>query len=688
MNGISATLARAMEHHQAGRLQAAEQIYRQILAADPNQADAWHLLGLIAHQVGKQQIAVEYIAYAIRLSPSVAAFHNNLGVSYQALGRLDEAAACWRRAIELQPDYAEAHGNLGNLLREQGHTDQALVCYRRALQLRPDYAQAHYNYGTAVSDQGDLAEAVACFRRALSLRPDYAEAHNSLGFALRRQGRLDEAASCYQRALELNPGFAEAHNNLGSLWQIQGKFPEAVACYQRARELKPDFAQAHSNLGNALREQGKLHEAVACCRRALELDPQFAGACHNLAVALSCQGQFAEATGCYRRVCDLNPVSAEARLNLGNALRMEGKLEEAAACFHRAMELKPGYADVHDALGNVLQDQGRLDDAAACYRRAIELEADHAEAHFDLSQIWLLRGQFAQGWPEYHWRWRTKTFGRLPFRQPWWDGGSLEGRTIFLHAEQGFGDTIQFIRYASMVKQRGARVVVQCQRPLLRLLASCPGIDALTGAGDPLPEFDVHAPLLSLPGILQTSLDNVPATVPYLFPPPALVDQWREELGRLGGLKVGIGWQGRTSYAGDCWRSIPLRCFAPLAEMTGVRLVSLQKKAGRDQLAEVADHFRIVDFADRMDEAAGPFMDTAALMTQLDLVITSDTAVAHLAGALGVPVWVALSLSPEWRWLLDRSDSPWYPTMRLFRQKKLGDWTGVFEEIRGALRKL
>jgi tetratricopeptide (TPR) repeat protein len=654
MSASSETFAQAIEHHQAGRLQAAERIYRQILAAEPQHADAWHLLGLIAHQVGKQQFAVEYIAYAIRLSPSVAAFHNNLGVSYQALGRLDEAAACWRRAVELQPDYAEAHANLGNLLREHGHTDQAIVCYRRALQLRPDYA----------------------------------EAHNSLGFALRRQGRLDEAAACYRRALELNPGFAEAHNNLGSLWQIQGRLPEAVACYRRARELKPDFAQAHSNLGNALREQGKLDEAVACCRRALELNPQFAGACHNLAVALSCQGQFAEATACYRRVCDLNPASAESHLNLGNALRMQGKLDDAAACFHRAMELKPGYADAHDVLGNLLQDQGRLDDAAACYRRAIELEADHAEAHFDLSQIWLLRGQFAQGWPEYHWRWRTKTFGRLPFRQPWWDGGSLEGRTIFLHAEQGFGDTIQFIRYASMVKQRGAKVVVQCQRPLLRLLASCPGIDVLMGAGDPLPEFDVHAPLLSLPGILQTSLDNVPATVPYLFPPPALVDRWREELGHLGGLKVGIGWQGRTSYAGDCWRSIPLRCFAPLAEMTGVRLVSLQKKAGRDQLAEVGDRFRIVDFADQMDEAAGPFMDTAALMTQLDLVITSDTAVAHLAGALGLPVWVALPLSPEWRWLLDRSDSPWYPTMRLFRQKKLGDWASVFEEIRGALGDL
>jgi tetratricopeptide (TPR) repeat protein len=613
MPTIAETLALAVEHHQASRLQAAEQIYRQILALQPHHADAWHLLGVINAQTGNYQLAVEYIY----------------------------------RALAVRPDWAEAQANLGNALREQGK----------------------------------LVEAVLFLQHALHLKPDFALAHNNLGLAFKNQGKLDEAVACYRRALELKPDYAEAHNNLGNALTDQKKLDEAVACYRRAQELKPGFAAAHNNLGNALREQGKLDEAVACCRRALELDPGAAGAYNNLGAALTLQGQFIEAIACYQRARELQPGFTEAHLNLGNVLRKQGRLDEAAASFRRAVELKPDYADAHDGLGNVLQDQGLLDDAIVCYRRAIDLEADHAEAHFDLSLVRLLRGDFHQGWPEYQWRWQTKTFGRLPFRQPWWDGRPLEGRTIFLHAEQGLGDTIQFIRYAPLVKEYGARVVVQCQKPLLRLLAGFRGIDALIGQGDVLPAFDVHAPLLSLPGILKTSLDNVPATVPYLFAPPPLVQRWREELGKLDGLKIGIGWQGRPTHFGDCFRSIPLAFFGPLAQIPGVRLISLQKGVGVEQLQEVRDRFPITEVGSRLED----FLDTAAVMRSLDLVIACDTALVHLAGALGVPVWVALPLSPDWRWLLDRHDSPWYPTMRLFRQKKLGDWASVFEEIRRAI---
>jgi tetratricopeptide (TPR) repeat protein len=615
MATISEALTAAIQHHQAGRLQAAEEIYRQILAAEPNQADAWHLLGVINAQTGNHQLAVEYIY----------------------------------RALTVKPDWAEAQANLGNALREQGKLDEAVSFLQRALQLKPDFALAHNNLGLAFKNQGKLSEAVACYRRALELKPDY----------------------------------AEAHNNLGSVWQIQGNLPEAIACYRRARELNPGFAGAHSNLGNALREQGKLDEAVACCRRALELDPGSAGTYNNLGAALTNQGQFVEAIACYQRARQLQPGFALAHLNLGNVLRKQGRSDEAAACFRQVLSLKPDDADAYDGLGNVLQDQGQLDDAVACYRRAIDLAADHAEAHFDLSLILLLRGDFNQGWPEYQWRWQTKTFGRLPFRQPWWDGRPLEGRTIFLHAEQGLGDTIQFIRYAPLVKRYGARVVVQCQKPLLRLLASCPGIDVLIGQGDSLPAFDVHAPLLSLPGILKTALDSVPATVPYLSAAPPLVERWREELGKLDGLKIGVGWQGRPTHLGDCFRSIPLARFGALARIPGVRLISLQKGAGVEQLQEASDRFLITEAGSRLED----FMDTAAVMMNLDLVIACDTALVHLAGALGVPVWVALPLSSDWRWLLDRNDSPWYPTMRLFRQKKLGDWASVFEELSTAIRQ-
>jgi hypothetical protein len=254
-----------------------------------------------------------------------------------------------------------------------------------------------------------------------------------------------------------------------------------------------------------------------------------------------------------------------------------------------------------------------------------------------------------------------------------------------LHAEGGLGDTIQFIRFASVVKQYGGTVVVECQKPLLRLLEGCSGIDQLVGRGDDIPAFDTRAPLMSLPAILKTSLDTIPTRIPYLLLKPAILQHWQERLTELEGFKIGINWQGKPSFRDDRFRSMPLRCFAPLAQIPGIRLISLQKGLGTEQLAEVRDLFPVTDLAAELDQQSGPFVDTAAVMKNLDLVITSDTATAHLAGALGVPVWVALSFAAEWRWLLDRSDSPWYPTMRLFRQRELGNWQSVFEEIKTAL---
>jgi hypothetical protein len=368
-------------------------------------------------------------------------------------------------------------------------------------------------------------------------------------------------------------------------------------------------------------------------------------------------------------------------------LKDQGKLDEAVACYRRAVELKPDFAEVHNNLGEALKGQGKLDGAMACYRRALELKPDFAEAHWNLALTWLLAGDWQRGLPEYEWRWRKKNFVPRRFPQSLWGGESLGGKTILLHAEQGLGDTMQFIRYASIVKRYDAAVIVECQKPLLGLLEGCSGVDQLVAEGEDLPAFDVYAPLLSVPGILKTTVETIPAGIPYLFPSPVLLEKWRKRLLDIDGFKIGISWQGNPKYRGDCFRSIPLRCFAPLAQIPGVCLINLQKGAGTEQLAEVRNLFPVLDFADELDQQSGPFMDTAAVMKNVDLVITSDSAAAHLAGALGVPVWVALPSVPDWRWLLDRSDSPWYPTMRLFRQKERGNWQGVFEEIKEALRQ-
>jgi predicted O-linked N-acetylglucosamine transferase (SPINDLY family) len=373
MATISEALAIAIQHHQAGRLQVAEQIYRQILAAEPNHADAMHLLGVIAHQAGKHEVAVEYIRRAIALEGSTAAFHCNLGGAYQALRRIPEAVACHRRALELQPDFAEAHHNLGNALKDQGNLEEAVACYRRALELKPVYAEAHNSLGVAFKDQGRLEEAVACCRRALELKPDYAEAHSNLGVVFNVQGRLNEAVACYCRALELKPDFAMVYYNLGNVLKNQGKLEEAVVCYRRALQLQPDFAATYSNLGVVFKDQGKLDEAAACYRRALQVKPDYVDALNNLGNALKDQGKLDEAVACYRRAMELRPRDAEAHYNLGFAVKDQGKLEEAVACFRRALELKPDHLAALGFLVHELQHLCCWKDLEVLSRRVIEV---------------------------------------------------------------------------------------------------------------------------------------------------------------------------------------------------------------------------------------------------------------------------------------------------------------------------
>jgi hypothetical protein len=341
---------------------------------------------------------------------------------------------------------------------------------------------------------------------------------------------------------------------------------------------------------------------------------------------------------------------------------------------------------VHNNLGVALQKQGALGEAVASYRRALELRPDYAEAHNNLAFVWLLTGDFEQGWSEYEWRWKANLLSPPSFTQPLWDGTPLAGRTILLYAEQGLGDTLQFIRYAPLVERRGGRVIMACPRPLLQLLASCPGIDRLVALDAVSSDFELYALLMSLPRILGTSLESIPADVPYLEADPELTVHWQSELATFSReFRIGIAWQGNPDHRGDRHRSFRLAQFAPVARLEGVRLFSLQKGPGAEQIREVGDRFPVTDLGSRLDETTGAFMDTAAVMKNLDLVISADTAIAHLAGALGVPIWVALSSAPDWRWLLGREDSPWYPTMRLFRQASPGDWDGVFARIAAAV---
>lgn len=563
------------------------------------------------------------------------------------------AEAVCRRAIGAGGSSAELWDLLGSACQQQGKLAESLACFQEALRLKPDYVRSHNHLGILLSTAGRHAEAAAHFREAIRYRPDYAEAHNNLGSVLRETGRLEEAAGAFAESVRLRPDFTEGHNNLGVVLLSQERHSEAAESFRRALEVRPGFADARKNLGIALRNLGRADEAIACFREVVRLRPDFAAA----------------------------------YFSLGLAYMDQHRTDEAIAAYRAGLRLRPDFAEGHNNLGSLLLELGRVPEGLAEFNTSLRLKPDYEAAHWNRAMLLLLRGDFENGWIEYEWRRRLKKTQWATPRQPFWDGSDLGGKTILLHTEQGLGDTIQFARYAPLVKDRCRRVVVVCPPSLVRLLRGCEGIDEVVGLGASLPAFDVYAPLMSLPGIFQTVESTIPAKVPYLSADAGLVESWRRELTDYAGFRIGIAWQGDPKYPGDRNRSVPLRHFEPVARVPGVRLVSLQKGAGTGQLAGLADHWPVLDWSDRLDEEVGAFADTAALMKSLDLVISSDTAVAHLAGALGVRTWVALGRVPDWRWQLDRDDSPWYPTMRLFRQSRIGDWKAVFEHMAADLRQ-
>ena len=434
-----------------------------------------------------------------------------------------------------------------------------------------------------------------------------------------------------------------------------------------------------TNLGNVLQTQDRLDEAVHCYRKALSLNPRSAPAHGNLGLALQFLGCFEEAAESLERALALDPGIAIAHTNLGNVRQAQGRLAEAVACHELALAIEPMNPEAYSNLGGVLDLQGKLMESMAAYDRALALKPDFAVALFNRSLLRLRRGDFVLGLPDYEHRWHLNK--RRDFREPQWHGEPLRGARILLYSEQGLGDTVQFLRYVPLVHAAGGQVILEVQPQMRRLAAQLPGAVELICSGEPLPPFNWHCPLMSLPLAFGTTLDTIPAKVPYLAIPQE-ADAIRALPGEGRGLRAGIAWAGSPAHLRDRFRSIPLELLRPLFGLAGAQFFSLQLgSAATAELISVGAS--VIDLAPKIEDMA----DTAALIARLDLVIAVDTAVAHLAGALGKPVWVMLPLVPDWRWLLDREDSPWYPTMRLFRQSALGDWTSVVEAVRCALLK-
>jgi tetratricopeptide (TPR) repeat protein len=573
---VQDSLSRAVELFRAGDIAEAEAVLRRILPGDPRNADALHLLGLLAHHAGRSAVAADLIGNAVSINPRQPDYQINHGVALAAAGRIDEA----------------------------------IIAYRNALALRPDSVEALSNFGDALCQKEDWEQAIIICRKALALRPDLAEPHCNLGKALQEKRRFDEAIACHQSALAIRPGYYQARNNLGTALGAKGDWTQAIAHYEQALALCPASVEILNNLAKAFYERRQFESAIAYCRQALSF--------------------------------------------------------------------APGHLEISNTLGNIFYRMGDLPQAIAYFRHVLRHDPDRADAHWNLGQVLLAQGDYAGGWPRYEWRWRLKKRApRTHVQGPAWDGSDLAGRSILLFAEQGFGDTIHFIRYIPHVAKRGGKIVLACQPEMLRLLQNMEGVAQTVPWTPPFPGFDVQCSLLSLPGIFNTTLSDIPAIIPYLRPDETLVRQWKARLAPDGPLNVGLAWAGKPDPTD---RSAPAAIWSSLAGIPNVRFVSLQKWDAERQHQLVP--LEVLNWTSELMD----FADTAALIASLDLVVTIDTAVAHLAGALGKPTWVLLKSDPDWRWMLNRADSPWYPTMRLFREPRVGDWDTPMNQIVEALK--
>jgi tetratricopeptide (TPR) repeat protein len=609
------------------------------------------------------------------------------GLAHHRAGRLAQAEVCYRQVLADAPSHAEALHLLGMVAYQAGRHDAAVDLIGQAI--RQDAADPTYynNRGLVLRDLGRLDDALAGFDRAIALRPSYLEAHVNRGITLLDLKRPESALASFDRAIALRPGFAPAHSRRGyALVQLR-RFDAAMASLDRAIALSPADPEAHCNRAYALAELGQTETALASYDRALTLRPGFAQAHRERGNALVRLNRFVEAVAAFRAAIALQPDSAALHNKLGNALFMLNRATEAVAAFDSAIALRPDYAEAHSNRGVALKALRRLPEALAALDRALELRPDAADAAHNKAHALLLTGRLAEGWTLLERRWEVRQLAdqRRDFAQPAWRGEALAGRVLLLHAEQGLGDTIQLCRYAPLAARHGT-VVLEVQPALLPLLAG-QRMPRVIARGDPLPAFDLHCPLLSLPLAFGTELSTIPAAAGYLAADPDRIAAWAPRLAacaaQAGGPRAGIVWAGNAKHQRDAERSLPLAALLPLLDC-GVTLLSLQQEVREGDRALFAATPRIA----RLAAPFGDLADTAAVIAQLDLVIAVDTAVAHLAAALGKPTWILLPYVPDWRWLLDRDDSPWYASVRLFRQSGRGDWAGVIGRVGEALAAL
>jgi tetratricopeptide (TPR) repeat protein len=611
----------------------------------------------------------------------------NIAIKHHQAGELLPAEAIYRRVLSVEPKQSDALRLLGMVLSQQSRLVEAEGYFQQLVLLDPQQAAAHFHLGLTAYRLGRLEIAVGCFQQALALQPNFVEALINLGNVLSDLQRHEEALACFQRVVEQQPENVTAYINLGIVLLDLHRADEAIAVLLQARRINSEMPQVHYNLGRALLTAGQVEEATRSFEQAIQLQPDYAKAWNNLGTIALAESDWLRAECCFRRAIQSNPNEADHHFNHGAALQGMGDLKHAVQGYESAIQLRPHHGKAHNNLGTVKYALGQFNEAEACYRRAIQLDPQNAEAHNNFTYSLLQRGDWERGWQEYEWRFQTTPLkSQLPsFAAPLWQGESLQDKTLLVIAEQGLGDTLQFMRYLPFLQP--AKLIFMAPPQMIPLLKREASIHQLIAHGDSPPPFDFCIMLLSVPRLLRTRVETVPRLIPYLTPDPNLVAYWQTRLAAYSGLRIGINWRGRPGTGAWRLRDLELSALTQWAEIPNIHWISLQFGDLAVEEQQAAQQMNLITFPD-LDRNHGAYMDSAAIMQQLDLVISSDTSVPHLAGALGVPVWVALPLAADWRWMIEREDSPWYPSMRLFRQTQLHVWTDVIERIHSALDRL
>jgi tetratricopeptide (TPR) repeat protein len=642
----------AIRLHREGRLREAQAVYGIILVSCPDEPDALHGLGLLTFQSDRPNEGIDLIRRAISINPFNPEYYRNLAVAMASRNEFGGIIA----ALSTAPPGVLSDPDVNQLL------------------------------GDAHCSQKEFSQAHEYFRRAIECGDASPELRNKLGSSLIALGKTEEAIALFETTVRIYPNSAEALTNLGNAI-LERNAPEAIRYCGKAVALQPESFYAQLSLGNALAAAAEWDSAIDAYEKAVAIAPDGAEALSGLGNAFLSKGRFAQAIDVLRRSIAIDAESYSAYLRLGNALSATGNRNEAATAFRRCLEIRPNAFEASLNLVVTLHKLEQYKDAITLAREFLHFDPDSAAMHWQLACLLLSTGDLENGWREYEWRWKWENFGTATrdFPSPRWNGENFAGRTLLVHAEQGFGDAIQFVRFLPHIASRGGKIVLECERELLGLFWGLPGTEQVIARGDPLPPFDTHCPLLSVPAALGITLRTIPSVVPYLRAPSERLEKWSRRLvGLENRLRVALAWAGNRRLIDDSERSIDLEKLGALARASNVTFFSVQKGNTSDAVKNFPARMHLQDLGPELSD----FADTAAVLSMMDLVISVDTSIGHLAGALARPVWIVLPIPAEWRWLRDREDSPWYPTMRLFRQSNAGDWTDVIQRVASELARL